>query len=218
MVDCKVEGQSDLFSDSRTTPAGIALLHFNDRMDEFCTRSLRAGLAIVIGGEQHAVFLLAHRLVKAQQGCGLQHKGRPEQASGTQPQRQPAGQDPVPRGQIRRWLPGAIRDQELMLEQKRLGNDGTGTARSEQASQGSDEMDEKDDQIAHHRILAGQEIPTNYGRNNNSPATSSSGADFWETAMAARRTRIREPYFATNTNVSSRWLIDSPFDASWVLG
>jgi hypothetical protein len=37
---------------------------------------------------------------------------------------------------------GAIQDQELMLEQKRLGNDGTGTARSEQASQGSDEMDE----------------------------------------------------------------------------
>jgi hypothetical protein len=30
-----------------------------------------------------------------------------------------------------------------MLEQKRLGNDGTGTARSEQASQDSDEMDER---------------------------------------------------------------------------
>ena len=89
---------------------------------------------------------------------------------GTQPQRQPAGKDPVRRGQIRRSLPGAIQDQELMLEQNRLGNDGTGTARSEQASQGGDEMDEKDDQIAHHRILAGQEIPTNYGRNNNSPA------------------------------------------------
>jgi hypothetical protein len=57
-----------------------------------------------------------------------------------------------------------FRDQELMLEQKRLSNNGTGAARSEQASQGSDEMDEKDDQIAHHRILAGREIPTNYGR------------------------------------------------------
>ena len=34
-----------------------------------------------------------------------------------------------------------------------------GTARSEQASPGSDEMDENDDQIAHHRILAGREIP-----------------------------------------------------------
>src|SRR5450755_1884847 len=34
-------------------------------------------------------------------------------------------------------------------------------------------MDEKDDQIAHHRILAGREIPTNYWRNNNSPPTRS---------------------------------------------
>jgi hypothetical protein len=48
-VDCKVEGQGDLFSDSRTTPAGIALLHFDDRMGEFSTRSIRTGLAIVIG-------------------------------------------------------------------------------------------------------------------------------------------------------------------------
>jgi hypothetical protein len=31
-------------------------------------------------------------------------------------------------------------------------------------------MDEQDDQIAHLRILAGREIPSNYGRNNNSPA------------------------------------------------
>jgi hypothetical protein len=104
-------------------------------------------------------------------GLRLQHNGRPEQASGPQPERQPAGKDPVRRGQIRRSLPGAIQDQELMLQQKRLGNNGTGTARSEQASQGSDEMDEKDDQIARHRILAGREIPMNYGRNNNSPAT-----------------------------------------------
>jgi hypothetical protein len=48
-VDWKVEGQGDLFSDSRTTPAGIAFLHFDDRMGEFCIRSLRAGLATAIG-------------------------------------------------------------------------------------------------------------------------------------------------------------------------
>ena len=58
-----------------------------------------------------------------------------------------------------------------MLKQKRLGNKGMGTARSEQTSQASDEMDQKDDQIAHHRIVAGREIPTNYERNDNSPAT-----------------------------------------------
>jgi hypothetical protein len=60
----EVEGQGDLFSDSRTTPAGIALLHFDDRIDELCTRPLRAGLATAIGGEQHAVLLPAHGLVK----------------------------------------------------------------------------------------------------------------------------------------------------------
>jgi hypothetical protein len=68
-------------------------------------------------------------------------------------------------------VPGAIQDQELVLEEKRLRNDGAGAARSEQASQGSAEVDEKNDQIAHHRIVAGRGIPTNYGRNNNSPAS-----------------------------------------------
>jgi hypothetical protein len=35
--------------------------------------------------------------------------------------------------------------------------------RSEQAGQGSDEVDEKNDRITHYRIVAAQEIPTNYG-------------------------------------------------------
>jgi len=46
-------------------------------------------------------------------------------------------------------VPGAIQDQELVLEEKRLRNDGTSAARSEQAGQGRDEVDEKNDQIAH---------------------------------------------------------------------
>jgi hypothetical protein len=33
------------------------------------------------------------------------------------------------------------------------------------------EVDEKNDQIAHHRIVAGRGILRNLGRNNNSPAT-----------------------------------------------
>src|SRR6516164_9111362 len=72
---------------------------------------------------------------------------------------------------IRRSVPGAMHDQELVLEEERLRNYGTGAARSEQAGQGSDEVDEKNDQIAHHRIVAGQGILRNLVRNNNSPAT-----------------------------------------------
>jgi hypothetical protein len=70
-------------------------------------------------------------------------------------------------------IPGAIHapDQELVLEEKGLRNYGTDAARTEQAGQGSNEMDKKNDQIAHRRIVAGREILRKYGRNNNSPAT-----------------------------------------------
>src|SRR2546429_190482 len=43
-VDLDVERQGDLLRNPRTAPVGITLLHFDDRMDEFRTRSLRAGL------------------------------------------------------------------------------------------------------------------------------------------------------------------------------
>ena len=62
-VNWDVEHHGDLLSDSRTAPVGITLLHFDDRMDEFCTRSFRAGLPTAIRGEQQAVFLLADGFV-----------------------------------------------------------------------------------------------------------------------------------------------------------
>jgi hypothetical protein len=68
-------------------------------------------------------------------------------------------------------LPGAIPDQELVFEDKRLRNDGTDAARTEQPSQDGNEMDEKNGQLAHRRMVAGRGILRNLGRNNNSPAT-----------------------------------------------
>jgi hypothetical protein len=46
-------------------------------------------------------------------------------------------------------LPGAIHNQQLVLKKKRLRNYGTDTAGSEQAGQGSDEVDEKDNKMTH---------------------------------------------------------------------
>ena len=65
-------------------------------------------------------------------------------------------------------------DQELVLEDKGLRNYGTDAARTEQAGQGSKEMDKKNNQIAHRRIVAGREILRKYWQNNNSPATGQS--------------------------------------------
>jgi hypothetical protein len=53
-------------------------------------------------------------------------------------------------------VPGAIHDQELMFEKKRFRNNGTDTARSEQADQGSEEMDEKNEHMAHRRMVAAE--------------------------------------------------------------
>jgi hypothetical protein len=64
-VDWDLEPHGNLLRDSRTAPAGITLLHFDDRMNEFCARSLGAGLPTAIRGEQHAILLLAHGFVKA---------------------------------------------------------------------------------------------------------------------------------------------------------
>jgi hypothetical protein len=63
-VDLDVERQGHLLRDSRTAPIGITLLHFDDRMDEFCARTFRAGLPAAIRGEQHPVLSLAHGFMK----------------------------------------------------------------------------------------------------------------------------------------------------------
>src|SRR5437879_10188137 len=39
-----MERQGHLLTNSRTAPVGITLLHFDDRTDEFCARTFRAGL------------------------------------------------------------------------------------------------------------------------------------------------------------------------------
>jgi hypothetical protein len=42
-----------------------------------------------------------------------------------------------------RSFPGAIQDEDLVLEEQRLRNEGTDSARTEYPSQDGDEMDEK---------------------------------------------------------------------------
>ena len=56
-----------------------------------------------------------------------------------------ASEDAVRGAQIGLALPGAIHNQQLVLKKKRLRKYGTETAGSEQAGQGSDEVDERDD-------------------------------------------------------------------------
>jgi len=58
-----------------------------------------------------------------------------------------------------------------VFQEKRLRDQGTDATRSEQPGQRGDQVDNKNGQIAHRRIVAGWEILRNHGRNNNSPCT-----------------------------------------------
>ena len=58
-----------------------------------------------------------------------------------------------------------------MFQEKRLRDQGTDATRSEQPGHRGDQVDNKNGQIAHRRIVAGWEILRNHGRNNNSPGT-----------------------------------------------
>jgi len=89
-----------------------------------------------------------------------------------------------------------------VLEEKRLRNEGTDPARTEQPSQDGDEMDEKNGKIAHQRMVAGRRILRNRGRNNNSPAT--------------RAYLVREPVSDTNNkqlaDLMSKFLSEKKLD------
>jgi hypothetical protein len=50
-------------------------------------------------------------------------------------------------------LPGAIHDQELVFQEKRLRDQGTDATRSEQPGQRCDQVDNKNGQIAHRTAI-----------------------------------------------------------------
>src|SRR4029077_236969 len=66
----------------------------------------------------------------------------------------------------------ALKRSGARCQEKRLRDQGTDATRSEQPGQRGDQVDNKNGQIAHRRIVAGWEILRNHGRNNNSPAKS----------------------------------------------
>src|ERR1700722_6116121 len=57
-VDCNIEGQGDLFSDSRTAPAGIPLLHFDDRVMSSALGPFGPGLGRRFGENSMRYFCL----------------------------------------------------------------------------------------------------------------------------------------------------------------
>src|SRR5580700_11489964 len=83
LVDFDAESQSNLLGNSRAAPTGITPFHFNDRVDEFFTRSFRTRLSPTLGRKQHLILSFRQQVVEMQQSGRLQNdSGPPERVLG----------------------------------------------------------------------------------------------------------------------------------------
>jgi len=153
-VDGDVESQGNLLSNARAAPGGIALLHLDDGFDEFFVGASGSGLAPAFRGEKQAVLALGQDLLKVQKGRRLQHDRRTDKPGRPHKQSTPTGHEAIREAKLGSAMARAIEDQQLMFDENGLGNYGTYAARTRQSGDGGEEMDEKDQEIAHCRIVA----------------------------------------------------------------
>jgi hypothetical protein len=148
------ECPSNLLGDSRTAPGEITLFGGDNGVNEVLRGTLGTGFAPDFRGEEQAVLALSEDLVKVQEGRRLYHDGRTDPPGRPYKQSAPAGDEPIREAEVGSAVAGAIEDQQLMFDEEGLGKYGTDAARTRQSGEGGDEMDEKDHEIAHFRILA----------------------------------------------------------------
>src|SRR5262245_17266326 len=114
-VDIDAKGTRDLLCDAGTASTGIAALELDDRVDELLRWPLWARAPMTTRREKPPTFAFLERLVKSQQGSGLQDDRelgksacRNEQGSKTQ-------NEAIERIQVRRPPPRAAADDQLVL-------------------------------------------------------------------------------------------------------
>ena len=77
-----------------------------------------------------------------------------DQAGGAKEESTQTGDEAIGSEYMRGPVPRTIQDQELSLDQNGLGDHRTDAARTQESGDGRDEMDEKDREIAHIRMVA----------------------------------------------------------------
>ena len=103
-IDGDAKGPTNLLSDSRAAPGGIALFGGDNRINEFFRRTLGTGLGPGFQREEQAVLALSQDLVKVQEGRRLQNDGRTDQPGRLYKQRAPVGDDAVREAEMgARW-------------------------------------------------------------------------------------------------------------------
>jgi hypothetical protein len=122
-----------------------------DRVDELFLRSLRTRAVPALGRKQRAVFSFTQHRVQMEQSGSLQNDGGTVGACPAHEQGAQTGDDPVGGAQVGSTFATAIEDQQLVPNQRGFGNNGAESAGSCQPDNGDDQMNEKDEEVAHSR-------------------------------------------------------------------
>ena len=94
--------------------------------------------------------------MKAQERGGPQNNGTTYQPARTYEERTHAGDDAIREAEIRCPFPGPIDDQHLLLEKHGFCEHGTSAAGADESGDCRQQMENKDGQVTHARILPGR--------------------------------------------------------------
>jgi len=129
----------------------IATFQRDDGGDEFRGRAHRAGFAArrSRGGEESAVLALHQGRVEFEQCRRPDQRAKPRQPVRAHEQRREAENEAIDGGEIGRPLPGAIADEQLVLQQQGLRGDGADATGAKELRKGDQQVDGKDDDFSH---------------------------------------------------------------------
>jgi hypothetical protein len=149
LVDLQAEGVRDLLGDARATKARIEAFDLENRSYQFLGRTLGAGAPPGFRAKQPMIFSSDQGLVESQQRRGPDCDRDFQDALRGYEYRTRTQQDSVQGAQPRGLLSRTVQDQQLMLQEKRFGNDGAGTAWGDGPDRCYDQMSYEDEPIPH---------------------------------------------------------------------
>jgi len=110
LVDGNAESEGDLLGDAGTTPIEITPFQFNDCVDEFFLRSLRARRTPALARKQHAVLSFGQHMVEMQQRGWLQDDSGTQNACRVHEKGAQTGDETLCGAQVGSTLAAAIED------------------------------------------------------------------------------------------------------------
>jgi hypothetical protein len=151
LIDVNPEGMGNLLGDPGAAEAGVPALHFNDDLDDILRWPLGARLPSVPGRVEQPALPLLECVVKAQERRGPEDDGDPNNGALTEEKRPEIKQESIQGGEVWSSTARPADDQELLLQENTLDEDGACATRPEEPGNRRQQVPEQDEKGLHGR-------------------------------------------------------------------